>query len=311
MQFAILKILSGQATGRKAVIRPGQVLRVGRAFDADLSIPEDAELAEQHFVFDATQNGCQIRCYPDCELAFGEESATERPVYNGEQFRAGATEFVINIEGELAAAPRKIAETEHAEPEAQNPSAPPPDFDLSDLNATDVLELYEADDVTNAALKPEMNCLELLSVLGQQEEFKSCVQLLSFALPKQHAVWWAIGCVERTSADTLTDQETAALEAAKAWVIDPSEENRREAETTAEPIKMGSAAGVTTLGAFWSGGSLGPPEYDDVAPPDNLTGQAVYAAMLMTFNAGEGRDVNLPGFYEAGIKIANGEDLWV
>lgn len=310
MQFAILKILSGHAAGRKAVIRPGQVLRVGRAFDADFSIPEDSELGQQHFVFDATQNGCQIRCYPECKLVFGEESATERAVYNGDQFRAGGTEFVINIEGELAGASRVAPQAADEAIKERAPAAPPPACDLAALKAAEVIARYQPDDVVPAMLKPEMSCLDLLSALAGKQEYDSAVRLLCFALPKQHAVWWAIGCVEQSAGDKLTAQDKAALESARNWVIDPSEENRRLAEAGAAPIQMGSAAGAAALGAFWSGGSLAPAEFDAVPPPNELTAQAVYAAMCLTCIEGDGRNANLPRFYETGLKIAAGENLW-
>jgi hypothetical protein len=32
--------------------------------------------------------------------------------------------------------------------------------------------------------------------------------------------------------------------------------------------------------------------------------------MCLTCNEGDGRDTNLPKFYEAGLKIAGGEGLW-
>jgi hypothetical protein len=311
VQFAILKILSGNSAGRKAVIRPGQLLRVGRAFDADLSIPEDTELAEQHFIFDGTQSGCRIRCHPGCELAFGEEKSSDRLVFNGDQFRAGGTDFGISIEGELAS---NVSDTpvpeQNAELEDTTPLAPPPACDLSSRAAAEVVAQYSAKDVVLAMLQPEMNCLDLLAALADREEFDASVQLLAFALPKQHAVWWAIDCIEQSAGESLSPQDLAALESARAWVLDPSEEHRRAAETHAMLISMGSAAGAAAMAAFWSGGSLSSPEFEAVPPPDHLTAQAVYAALCMTCIEGDGRDQNLSRFHESGLKIAAGENLW-
>jgi pSer/pThr/pTyr-binding forkhead associated (FHA) protein len=46
----ILEVRLGPRAGRKAVVRPGEALTVGRSPDGGLAIPEDTRLAARHFV---------------------------------------------------------------------------------------------------------------------------------------------------------------------------------------------------------------------------------------------------------------------
>ena len=54
-------------------------------------------------------------------------------------------------------------------------------------------------------------------------------------------------------------EAAAALEAARAWVIDPKDEKRRATFPAAEAAEMGTPAGCTAAAAYFSGGSLAPP----------------------------------------------------
>ncbi len=116
------------------------------------------------------------------------------------------------------------------------------------------------------------------------------IRLLAIALPRREAVWWAClaargALATAPAAAPATDAppaDLAALEAAEAWVYRPTEENRRATFPPAELLNFKTAAAYAAMAAFWSGGSLAPPDAPVVVPPgDGLTGTAAAAAVLL------------------------------
>ena len=104
----------------------------------------------------------------------------------------------------------------------------------------------------------------------------------------------------------------AAIRAAEAWVVEPTEENRRPAMAAAEAATFATAAGCAAASAFWSGGSLAPPAAPVVPPGEYMTAMGASAAVLL---AGAGEPAGkLPAAYRAliddGLAIARGEGLW-
>jgi hypothetical protein len=107
------------------------------------------------------------------------------------------------------------------------------------------------------------------------------IRFLAAALPKREAVGWGGLCVKDAITKPFEPVAAKALAAAEAWVKDPSEANRRNAESAAETAGYGTATGCLAAAAFWSGGSLTPPHLAPVPPKDELTGTAVVGAILL------------------------------
>lgn len=138
------------------------------------------------------------------------------------------------------------------------------------------------------------------------------LKFLAHALPKREAVWWGARCTRLACGESLSPVEQAALEAAERWCADPTDERRRAAMQAAEAAKFDRPAGCVALAAFFSGGSLAPPELPAVAPADDLTPRTVAGAILMAAvqsrpeKAGE----KYQRFFEQGVAIASGRDSW-
>ena len=75
--------------------------------------------------------------------------------------------------------------------------------------------------------------------------------------------------------------DLAALQAADAWVRRPSEENRRAAHDAAEASGKRSPEAWAAMGAFWSGGSIGPPHVPEIPMPPHLCGVAVASSVML------------------------------
>ncbi|MGF7172672.1 DUF6931 family protein [Azospirillum doebereinerae] len=133
-----------------------------------------------------------------------------------------------------------------------------------------------------ALMAPNVGTAPFLKALIEAELFVDAIRLLGMALPRREAVWWGCLAARGALAPDAAPADVAALEAAEAWVYRPTEENRRATFAPAEAANFQTACAYAAMAAFWSGGSLAPPDAAVVIPPgDGLTGTAAAAAVLM------------------------------
>lgn len=96
----ILEVTNGPYSGRKAWLRAGQVLKIGRTERADFTVPHDKNMSSLHFTLECDQDVCRVK---DAESANGTsvngEKVTESFLKHGDEIGAGSTKFKINIEG--------------------------------------------------------------------------------------------------------------------------------------------------------------------------------------------------------------------
>ena len=109
-------------------------------------------------------------------------------------------------------------------------------------------------------------------------------------MPKRHAVWWGILCVEETCAEQLPPQDRTAFDAAKIWVAEPTEIHRRRCEAAAGRTKYEAPGRWLAMAAFWSGESLTPADMPVVAPDDKLPGQGVTSSLMIASAFAEAKD---------------------
>jgi hypothetical protein len=107
------------------------------------------------------------------------------------------------------------------------------------------------------------------------------VRFLAFALPKREAVWWACLAARDALATDNRPEVAACLAAVEAWVYRPDEEKRRQTLPLAEAIGFETPAGYAALAAYWSGGSIAPPDAPEVSPDPSLTPTMAGAAVLV------------------------------
>jgi hypothetical protein len=153
---------------------------------------------------------------------------------------------------------------------------------------------------------------EQLDQLIEAGAFPDAIRLLAQHLPKRQAVWWACLCARAAVGANPADPIVAALGAAEAWVADPSEENRRAAMPAAEAVGYGTAAGCAAAAAFWSGGSLAPPNVPPVPPGEHLTAHGAASAVMLAAVAREPEKApeKSRAFLRLGREIAEGAHPW-
>lgn len=149
------------------------------------------------------------------------------------------------------------------------------------LPLPEVLARIELDPAVLPLLDGVGTVAEGLAILEAHGQPLAAVRVLGQALPPREAVWWACVCARAAPDPAATPEDLAALQAADAWVRRPSEENRRAAMAAAEASGTRSAEAWAAVAAFWSGGSLGPPNVPEMPPAPHMCGVAAASAVIL------------------------------
>lgn len=105
MQRVILEVLGGLKSGTRAVLAPGQELRVGSRPRADLVLPDEA-LAPVHFTLAWDGSRCRFERHPRApEVLLGGQKADAGEVPHGGWLRAGGTDFLVHREAQTPPTP--------------------------------------------------------------------------------------------------------------------------------------------------------------------------------------------------------------
>lgn len=161
-------------------------------------------------------------------------------------------------------------------------------------------------------LRPGLTPRQFFGRLLVHEEHGDALRFQAHVLTKREAVWWAILCLRSVCDPTGSPKQAAALKTAIRWVFDPSEKNRQAAGAAGTAATFNTASGCIAMSAFWSGGSVLPPN-EKVTPPDPLlTANTVSGAL--TVAAAEGPLLQfketLKHYLALGISITKGQHLW-
>lgn len=178
--------------------------------------------------------------------------------------------------------------------------------------ATEICKPLKLEDEAKKLLRDGLTPRQYLDLLLEKQLFADAAKFLALALPKREAVWWACLCARAVLGPNLPPKLATAVQAAEKWVTDPSEDNRRATMPAAEAAEMGNPAGCAAMAAFWSGGSLAPPNVPVVPPPDHLTAHGVAGAVMLAavLKEPEKATEKFRKFFAQGIEVANGMNKW-
>jgi hypothetical protein len=157
-----------------------------------------------------------------------------------------------------------------------------------------------------------MTARQYLDTLIERRLDEDAVQFLAHALPKREAIWWGSLCVGQELGSEPPAAAAGALEAARAWVIEPKDENRRATFPAAEAAAIGTPAGCTAAAAYFSGGSLAPAHLAAVAPPEHVTALLVASALTLAAVVKEPEKAveKYASFLLTGLEVACGQVPW-
>ena len=163
-----------------------------------------------------------------------------------------------------------------------------------------------------ALLRPDLHPLDFVALLMEKALFPDAVRFVAHALPKREAVWWGWVCARRAAGENPQPKIKAALDATERWIAQPNEDNRRLAMAAAEKAELGTAAGCAGLAAFFSGGSLAPPDAPPVPPGEFLAAKAVAGAVIFAAVAKEPEKApeKFRSFVVQGVEVTTRLKLW-
>src|SRR5947209_15569832 len=178
--------------------------------------------------------------------------------------------------------------------------------------AAEVCKHFPLGEEARKLLRDGLTPAQFLDVLIEKQQFPDAVRFLAHALPKREAVWWACLCSRAVAGSSPPPPIAAALQTAEKWVADPSEDNRRAAMPAAEAAKLKTPAGCAAMAAFWSGGSLAPPNVPVVPPGEYLTAHGVAGAVMLAAVQSEPEKApeKYQKFLAQGIEVAKGTQRW-
>ena len=181
-------------------------------------------------------------------------------------------------------------------------------------SARDLCAISELGDEATALLTAgDVPQRAFLATLVEHELFSDAVRFIAHALPRREAVWWAWVCARKSAGAAPEPPIKAALDATERWIVQPSEEHRRQAMAFGEAAEFGTPAGCAALAAFMSGGSLAPPEVDPVPPGEFLTAKAVAGSVTLaaaTVKPLEKSPERFQEYIRLGIEVADRTKLW-
>jgi hypothetical protein len=151
-----------------------------------------------------------------------------------------------------------------------------------------------------------------VATLVAHELFPDAIGFLAHALPRREAVWWAWVCARKAAGPTPGPKIQAALDATERWIVQPTEDNRRQAMHYAQIAKFGTPAGCAALGAFFTGGSVSPPDAPPVPPDEFMTAKAVAGSVTMSAVSSEPEKATekFQEFVRLALEVADRTKLW-
>jgi hypothetical protein len=300
-----LQVTSGPDAGRKVHLKSGQTAQIGRTEWADFSFPRDVKMAEVHFALECHLHGGRLRDLGSAEGTWlNGQRVADADVKHGDEITAGTTILQLLVGGEaLDSTLTAAAVAGAAAEEASEPAGPPAP------TAEELCEYLDLNEEAREIAAANPDAEAFLAALTAQKKYPSAIRLQAHLLPKREAVWWAHQATDGVCGSLLPASESQALAAAYTWVLEPSEEHRRAAETAAAATKYEGPGSWVALGAVWSGGSLAPPGLDEVPPDARLTGQALTSSLMIA--AYHGDPLKAPqrqrDFLQRGQDIAHGK----
>lgn len=178
--------------------------------------------------------------------------------------------------------------------------------------AAEVCRRIPLSEAARALVRADLAPRPFLDLLIEKQHHLDGIRFLAHAMVKRAVVWWAYQCVTQVLGPEPPAAVAKALEAARAWVSDPSEDNRRPCWPAAEAADIGTPAGCTAMAAYLSGGSLAPPNLPAVPPGDDLTARMATGALMLAavISEPERAAEKQASFLRVGYEIADGKNLW-
>lgn len=153
---------------------------------------------------------------------------------------------------------------------------------------------------------------DFVRALVEREQFADAVRLIAHALPRREAVWWAWVCARRSAGASPPPAIAGALDAVERWIAQPDDANRRTAMKAAEEADIGTPAGCAGLAAFFSGGSIAPPDAPAMPPAEHISARAVAGSVVLAAVVAEPELAaeKFRAYVQQGLDVADRTGAW-
>lgn len=277
-------------TDVRLILRVGQEARVGRSEWVELSIPEDAALAPEHFVIRCGTEAVVEVLNRQNVLIVGEDSldrlTLSDPGEREAEFVAGQTAFSIRW------SPDVTTVTSEVTPERQETSDKNPD-DHATIAA--VAKMMSLSDASTAMIRSPDRMVDYFQRLIDASLSDDAVRFLAGALPIETAIDWVI------QATDFAERASGALEhSILAWKASGDEMDRRKVRDQLAANCPGNVTRWMAQAVIFSGGSLGPDDQPPVPPPAHLSGVAILTAHRWSVAAKPDRDAAIQQWLQTG-----------
>lgn len=332
-----LVVRSGEQWTKVVDLALGCPVIVGRLDACNIAFPQDLEMSGRHLTLEALADGtCYFRDLGSTNGTYLNEKPTAEGVLTDHDvLRCGDTNLSVSLKE--SGSSKSKTQTHPSTPKAASQSLPiigqektgttpriqaksQQDDSLAGLAQAKGFLAEEARVVwTENGLKVDVPVeprageatSDFSRRLAESQDDNSCLKFLSAALPKRPSVWWLTLCI-RSVDERLIDPDLEMLAVVEAWVKDPSESNRRRAMAIAQEMEFRNGIAWAGVAAFWSHGSMGPPDAPFVPPAPNLYMKAVYGSVALTAvqQVPEKAPERRRQFTELAIRVANGSLGW-
>lgn len=169
-----------------------------------------------------------------------------------------------------------------------NPTPAPPFNPIAWVVARAKLSDEASAVIGDAASDDAANGDALLNTLLEAGHVVDAVKLIAAALPPREGVWWAWTAAKHAASIVSSSGAKApnapviasALDATERWIAAPDEANRRAVWLAAQEAGMDTPAGSAAGSAFFTGGSIAPPEITPIPPPPGIHATMAFGAVV-------------------------------
>jgi len=270
---ATLHVVSEPGARRRLVVGGGQVARFGRTDWADYSFPDDASMADVHFVVECGEMAATLR-----DLGTGAATLLNgaptvgASLRSGDRITAGRTTWLVELEDVPVGAGDG---SEHGGEEKAEPTQAASEW-------IEFLTYLGVDEEALAVPQDGQTADDLVAALVAKEQFAAAAHLRAHQLQARAAVWWVHEAIAQRGIARLPAPQRTALAAVRGWVANPDESRRRVCEQQAVALGYKGLGGLLAAAAFFSGDNVAPPDCPSPTPPDpRLTGRLVTATLVI------------------------------
>ncbi len=120
-----------------------------------------------------------------------------------------------------------------------------------------------------------------LDALEKQELYQDAIRFLSFSLPADAGIKWAVACIRELRSPESKEKKDEAFDAADQWIKTPTDPARWAAREAADKAKPGASM-LAAMAVFMSGGSMVKPPAPETPPPKNLAQKMVAGSVQIS-----------------------------